>query len=281
MSRTFRIVVGLVLAAASTTVALAAPAQAAETKTGRLEFSPTSGLDSTRITLSSPQSCPADTTHGYAVVYGPGFPKAGQTVVQNSLNTFSDYAPFAVKMQDTMLGFAAINGATLKGNYTVSFYCVDDTNTIGYAVYSGVIAFDGQHKWRANATAVPSPGATPYVAAPPTVAPSAASSRPAASASAGASSTDAASPTPSEQVGVSQLPAANGVGQNPNIVAGQAKPASSSDQGSLLKIAVAVAAVGLIAFGILYYLLGRRDEELAPSGAHANLKDKAGAGHGR
>lgn len=238
------------------TAAVTAAPAAADVRKGTLTFTPGKGLSTTRITMYTDQSCPADTTHGYALARGKGFPSEGQTVVSNNLNNFSDSAPFSAKMQDTMAGFAAINGTQLSGRYVVTFYCVDDTNTIVYGEFTGAVTFATPKAFTAPAYVPPpaAPGPAPGASAGAGTA----AGTPDPSSSAG--STSSGGPVTAPQPSSSTVPDAS-TGDDP--AAAQAPGESSS---SLFRWFVYLAGGLLMVFGAVFWWTGRpRPETAGPS----------------
>jgi hypothetical protein len=129
--------------------ALLAPAASAApspASANALSFTPAKGLDTTPLYVIVPKPCPAQATNVLAKAVGLGFPAGGQTVVSNSTSGISHTAPFILPLQDSFTGFAADNGASLRGAYVVTLRCINRLGTQTYASFTSTITFfDAKH----------------------------------------------------------------------------------------------------------------------------------------
>lgn len=149
----------MALAVATISVAAlgVAGAGSAQAATGTLNISPTSGLDTTPITVSTPQACTAPATNVQAFVTGAGFPTTGlpvpgQSVLGNSpIATYPTNAAggLDIPLQYTMAQAASLQTPvpTLSGNYTITVICRNSFGNTVHDDFSTTINFSSPTTW--------------------------------------------------------------------------------------------------------------------------------------
>lgn len=159
-------------------VALLGSSSTSAAVVGSLTVSPTSGADSTPLSVTTSAGCPSGGTNVVVRVLGSGFPAGGQVVVGNTDAGVSQSQPFSVALSDTLKAFAAQQSppATLSGTYTLSLTCQDVFGTTDFGDFTGQITFTSPTTYVSGAaptTAPPTtqPPTTAPTTAPPTTAP--------------------------------------------------------------------------------------------------------------
>ncbi len=134
---------------------MAAGQPAAQAADGSMTFIPATGQDISPMYAVTSGACPAEATNIVAQLTGPGFPAAGITVVSNTRAGVRHDAPFGVPLQNAMHKFAAMNGVSLHGDYTMRLRCIDHLAQRTYATYQGVITFKDPTHYTAPAPKEP------------------------------------------------------------------------------------------------------------------------------
>ena len=162
----------VVLSCAGAVLALQGPAGAAEPG---LAWTPAGGSDSTPLEVVTTGPCPRDAPNVVGVLFGSGFPAAGQVVIGNTDAGVSATGPFALVLGDTLRGFAALQPApvSLVGEYRLVVTCREPLDPSSRRDYVGSIVFDAAGAFTARQPAVlpraagPGPGLPASVAAAP------------------------------------------------------------------------------------------------------------------
>ena len=169
----------VLLSCAGAVLAMQGPAGAAEPG---LAWTPAGGSDSTPLEVVTTGPCPRDAPNVIGVLFGSGFPAAGQVVIGNTDAGVSATGPFALVLGDTLRGFAALQPApvTFAGEYRLVVTCREPLDPRSRRDYVGSIVFDAPGAFTARQPAVlpraagqePGPPA-PVAAAPDATAPDA------------------------------------------------------------------------------------------------------------
>jgi hypothetical protein len=141
--------------------AMATGQPAAQAADGSMTFIPATGQDISPMYAVTSGACPAEATNIVAQLTGPGFPAAGITVVSNTRAGVRHDGGFGVPLQNAMHNFAAMNGVSLHGAYTMRLRCIDHLAQHSYATYQGVITFSDPNHYSA-----PSPKEPPAYGVP-------------------------------------------------------------------------------------------------------------------
>jgi Bacterial Ig-like domain (group 3) len=145
---------------------------------GTFSFAPTTGADTTPMSLSTSAVCPGGTNFQIAVT-GTGFPAAGYNVTANNSDTIlpqggGGYS--GIGLLDTMQNFASAQTppAQLAGNtYTFTGTCKNSFGATTFGTFVGQIAFDASKNYSAvvaaatTTTALASTPASPVTAGTP------------------------------------------------------------------------------------------------------------------
>ena len=156
-------------------LALQGPAGAAEPG---LAWTPAGGSDSTPLEVVTTGPCPRDAPNVVGVLFGSGFPAAGQVVIGNTDAGVSATGPFALVLGDTLRGFAALQPAPVSfvGEYRLVVTCREPLDPSSRRDYVGSIVFGAAGAFTARQPAVlprvagPGSGLPGSVAAPDTTA---------------------------------------------------------------------------------------------------------------
>jgi hypothetical protein len=143
---------------------------------GGLVVSPSAGLDSTPLTVTSTGVCVSPkATHLLGRIFGPGFPAAGQNVVPNqpaAIYTIDrSVGGYEVPLQNTLGAFAAEQSppAQLVGRYVLELFCQDTFGQTRYATYSVVLDFTSPSRFSASESPVRASAISALVGTPSTV----------------------------------------------------------------------------------------------------------------
>ena len=144
--------VGLSVAAAlGCAVALGGPSQAATI--GTLSIAPTSGSDTSQVTLTTSGPCTdPSATNLQVTMKGAGFPSGGQTVVSNS--PISAYqvngsGGYVVPLSQTFADYAAQQSpaAVYAGTYQLVLFCRTATGSASLGDFPGSLYFKDAHNY--------------------------------------------------------------------------------------------------------------------------------------
>jgi len=232
------------------------PAIAAD---GAISFIPAAGQDISPMYAVTSAPCPAEATNIVASLTGPGFPPAGITVVSNTRAGVRHDAAFGVPLQNAMHNFAAMNGVSLHGAYTMQLRCIDHLAQHTYATFGGVLTFSDATHYTAPAPKEPPAYGVPVpllMAAFPELASAAAQQPPAAAAGA----------TPSAAAGtVDGVPSAQAAaaGQS-NTAAPQPVTAGSTPAGTDGRPLLYGGLVALLAAAAYLAVARRRNPSVRP-----------------
>lgn len=133
--------------AGSASIALPLSVAVPAVNLGLLTFSPSTGKDTTRSTVTTASTgadkgCPAATTIYSAKVVGPGAWAPGYLVRGATAIGAGTSRDFSATLADTWLGIAELNSLTIvPGKYTVTLSCLDDTGSLEFGYFSGSVWF--------------------------------------------------------------------------------------------------------------------------------------------
>ncbi len=271
-------VVAVVVMGGVVATANAAPVPA-QSSMSTLSFSPASGNDQTRMSVTTSGPCSAG-TNLIVRVYGYGFPTQGQNVVGNTaVSTFVETANGGrvVPLEDTMRSFAAQQATPflLKGKYTFGLRCIQPLQwDTPLDLFTGAINFTSAGAYSAlpaSAASVPKGANNVPVA---TTTPKSSSTTPAKSATPSSSPTAAVSSTPASSAAPTTSDAGSVPGASSGAQAAGAPVASTSLSGGGGSMAwpllLALVAIALIAAGVFWYF--RREPASANPSAHRTRK---------
>ena len=160
MPRPQRLALASVIAAVATATAAVLPIVAAHASSSRgysLKVTPARGSDRSSITVMTPAACRAG-TNIEGLLFGHGFPAAGQIVVPNSPTTAYTKqrnggleVPLALTMQD--LVNLQPRPKPLTGTYRVVIHCRQNARLATLGSFTGALTFRSPHTYRAVAPA--------------------------------------------------------------------------------------------------------------------------------
>lgn len=120
-----------------------------------LWVTPTSGTDTTAVTVVTSGSC-TQGTNLIGRIFGPGFPAAGQIAVSNSPTSAYDRTQgggYVVPLTMTVRDLLSMQprAAVARGEYRVVVACRDAVRAREYATFTGALHFDASSRFAAPA----------------------------------------------------------------------------------------------------------------------------------
>lgn len=137
-----------------------------------LTVTPASGNALVRPAFLLSEPCPSGTTSYFPYLYGPGFPDAGQPMLNGPSDTaLSLTAPFSFQADFTFVDTAAKAGTTLGvGSYLLQVICQDDLTNVK-ASFTRAVQFTSATAYVVSGSPSPSATATSSGTQSPTAAP--------------------------------------------------------------------------------------------------------------